>query len=98
MTHKALIRKLFNDENIYENLDVYDEHDADAFGNTYATINFDGMSDDNQPMEGFVVLVFNPKGRLVQMEVANRKEGKKKWNVAVSPPLLNLVLKGFLKE
>lgn len=94
MTHEQLFLKLINDENIYDNLEVSDDYIKDKWGNSLITVGFESPS-GKKPVEALLMLVFNIKGRLINMEVSTREKGKKKWQIATSENLINFTLKGF---
>lgn len=98
MKHRALFDKFFNDENVYENIDVCDDYEPDEFGNTVITFGFEGIKPKTKrqkQVKAFVVLVFNKKGRIINMEVATRKVGDRDWQIATSDKFINFLLKGF---
>lgn len=97
LNHLEIFKNLVNDENIYENLEVCDNFDKDKFGNSMMTLSFQGGAPEGKkPCKGLIVLVFNPKGRLVNMEVATKKRGDRGWQVATSRNFINLKFKGFV--
>lgn len=96
MTHRALFDKFFADENVYENIDVCDDYAPDDQGNTVITFGFDGQGTKRKKsVKAFVVMVFNKKGRMINMEVATRKVGQRDWQIATSDNFVNFLLKGF---
>jgi hypothetical protein len=91
MTHKELIEKLIYDENIADNIDVCDSYEEDKYGNSIVTMSFEGVdSGKKKGVNGMLVLLFNKKGRMVGMEMATCKKGKKDWQVAISEKFINL--------
>jgi hypothetical protein len=96
-SHWEIFKALANDENIFENIDVCDEFDKDKFGNSMMTLSFQGVAPKGKkPCKGLVVLVFNPKGRLVNIEVATKKRGERNWQIATSQNFINLAFRGFV--
>lgn len=96
MNHRALFDKFFSDENIYENIDVSDDYAPDEYGNTVITFGFEGQGTKRKkPVMAFAVLVFNKKGRMINMEMATRKRGERHWQIATSDNFINFYLKGF---
>lgn len=90
MTHKKLIESLINDENVYDNIDVCDSYEEDKYGNSIVTMSFDGVDHDNKKgANGIVIFLFNKKGRLVSLELATCRKGKKTWQVAASNKFVN---------
>ena len=97
-THWELFKLLVNDPNIFENIDVCDDFEYDKFGNSMMTLSFQGGAPKGKkPCKGLIVLVFNPKGRLINIEVATKKRGERNWQIATSQNFISLALKGFLK-
>lgn len=85
MTHQDLIEALVFDENISDNVLVSDDYALDKYGNSLITINLEGvMSEKKKAMNGLLLLTFNSQGRMISMEVATCKKGKKNWQIATS--------------
>lgn len=90
MTHQDLIEALIYDENIEDNLNVSNDYAPDGHGNNMVTIGFDGPPSKKKRGTSCVILfVFNKKGRLVSLEVANKIKGDRSWQVAASEPLVD---------
>lgn len=89
-THKELFEALIYDENISDNIDVCDTYEPDRYGNKLVTLSFEGSDIGRKKgAKGMLLLVFNKRGRLVTIEVATCKKGKKEWQVATSDMLTN---------
>jgi len=86
MTHLDLIEGLVSDENISDNIDVSDDYPPDKHGNSLITMSFEGASQDGKKkgVNGIVVFTFSPQGRMLSVEVATCKKGKKDWQIATS--------------
>lgn len=85
MTHLDLVEGLVSDENISDNVDVSDDYPPDKHGNSMITLSFEGTEEQkNKGANGIVVFTFNPQGRMVSMEIATCKKGKKDWQIATS--------------
>lgn len=85
MTHLDLVEGLVSDENIADNIDVSDDYPPDKHGNSLVTLSFEGAKDGNKKgTNGIVVLTFSPQGRMLSIEVATCKKGKKDWQIATS--------------
>lgn len=96
--HLVLFKQLINDENIYENVDVCDDFEQDKFGNSIITLSFQGGAPKGKkPCKGMIVLAFNAKGRIINMEVATKKRGSRTWQAATSRNFINLAFKGFVR-
>lgn len=96
MTHEQLFLKLLSDENIYENIDISDDYEKDKYGNSMITMAFESPgTKKKKAVKGFLVFVFNAKGRLVNMEVATKEKGQRNWQIATSEAFINFALKGF---
>ena len=90
MTHQDLIEALVFDENIQDNLYVANDYAPDKYGNNLITIGFEGPERRKKKgLSGFILLAFNPKGRLVHIEVATRQAPNKEWQLASSEKLLD---------
>lgn len=91
MTHKELFEKLIYDENISDNIDVQDGYEPDKYGNSIITLSFEGVdfSKRKKGVNGMLILLFNKKGRMVSMEMATCKKGKKDWQIAASEKFAN---------
>ena len=90
MTHKKLIEKLINDENIIDNIDVCDSYEQDNYGNTLITMSFEGVDlGKTKGYDGIISFMFNNEGRLVRVEMATSKKGKNSWQIALSEKFVN---------
>lgn len=90
MSHKELIEKLIYDENIADNIDVCDGYEPDKYGNSIVTLSFEGVDlGRKKGVNGMLILLFNKKGRMVSMEIATCKRGKKDWQIAASQKFTN---------
>lgn len=91
MSHKELIEKLINDENIADNIDVCDGYEPDKYGNSIVTMSFEGVdiSKRKKGVNGMLIFLFNKKGRMVSLEIATCKKGKKDWQIAASQKFTN---------
>lgn len=99
LSHWTLFKEIVNDPNIFENIEVCDEFEKDHLGNSMMTLYFQGGAPKGKkPSKGLLVLVFNPSGRLINVEVATKKRGERNWQVATSHNFINLALKGFFSE
>jgi hypothetical protein len=98
MTHRELLDKLFNDQDIYENIDVSDNYEADSRGNTTIVFGFETpVVKRKKSVKAIVIFTFNKKGRLIQVEVGTHKKGERDWQVATSQKFINFLLKGFVE-
>lgn len=89
MTHQDLIEALIFDENIQDNLYVSNDYAPDKHGNSLITLGFEeGGTRKKKALAGFILLTFNPKGRMIGMEIAIRKKGKD-WEIASSEKLVD---------
>lgn len=85
MTHQDLIEALASDENISDNVTVSDDYAPDKFGNSLLTMSFEGVSSGKiKAANGLILFTFSPQGRLVALEIATCKKGKKDWQIASS--------------
>ena len=87
MTHRQLLEKLANDENIYDNIDICAEHEEDPYGNSIITMSLEGLAEGRKKaINGMVIFVFNQAGRMVNMSIATckNKKGKDDWQIATS--------------
>lgn len=90
MTHLDLVAALVLDENISDNIEVSDDYAPDKHGNNLVTLSFDGaIVDKKKGAKGLLLLTFNPQGRLVAMEIATCKHGKKDWQIASSEKFID---------
>jgi hypothetical protein len=87
MTHKEIIDKLINDENVYENISVEDGYEPDRFGNSITTFSIEGQG-EKKDTNGMLIMLFNKEGRLVSMEIATQK-GREDWQIAGTGPMIN---------
>jgi len=98
MTHRELLDKLFNDQDIYENIYVSDDYTPNDRGDTTIAFGFETPAvKRKKSVKAIVVFTFNKNGRLIQMEVGTHKKGDKNWQVATSPKFINFLLKGFVE-
>jgi len=89
MTHQDLVEALIADDNISDNLYVSDDYSADRHGNRLITMGFEeSRIKKKKTPAGFILFTFNPKGRLVNLELAIRKHGKE-WVIASSEKLVD---------
>jgi hypothetical protein len=89
MTHQDLIEALIFDENIQDNLYVANDYAPDKHGNSLITIGFEEPgTKKKRGLAGFILFSFNPKGRMINLEVAVRKGGKE-WEIASSGKLVD---------
>jgi len=90
LTHLDLIEGLVSDENISDNIDVSDDYPPDKHGNSMVTMSFEGTEEQKKTgVNGIIVFTFNPQGRMVGVEVATCKKGKKDWQIATSQKFMN---------
>lgn len=90
MTHQDLIEALIFDENIQDNLYVSNDYAPDEYGNNIISMGFEEQGKRRKKgLAGFILFAFNPKGRLVSIEVAIRKRGNKEWQLASSEKLID---------
>lgn len=85
MTHLDLVEGLVSDENIADNIDVSDDYPPDKHGNSIITMSFEGaQTGKKKGVNGIVVFTFSPQGRMISVEIATCKKGKKDWQIAIS--------------
>jgi hypothetical protein len=92
LTNKELITRLIEDMNISDNIDVESGYELDRFGNSIITLVIEGTDDGKKKgTNGMVIMVFNEEGRMVTMEIATQKRGKKDsdWQIAASEPFVD---------
>jgi len=108
MTHQDLIEALIYDENIQDNLHVANDYAPDKYGNTLISVGFEepGLK-KKKSLAGFILFSFNPKGRLINLEVAIKKgkdveiassERLMDFTARFGDDVLNTALSGKKKE
>jgi hypothetical protein len=85
LTHKELLENLIYDENIQDNMHVSNDYADDEYGNSLITMGFEGKkSAKTKGTHAMILFTFNREGRMVNMEIATREIGQRKWQVASS--------------
>jgi hypothetical protein len=85
LTHKELFETIIYDENIQDNMHVSNDYSLDKYGNSLITMGFQGVGiGKKKGTHAMIIFSFNTRGRMVNMEIATREVGQRKWQVASS--------------